>query len=199
VLAAACWTLAIAGEPPTPAPGPAAPLPPPPTAVAPKEPADVLFDLARFVEWPPGSFSSPGSPFVVGILGEDPFGPGLDRALARRQAHGRSIVVRRFRNLDEYRPCQLLYVGRAKARLMSSVLEFLDFLGEHSVLTVSVDDEFVRRGGVVRLSPRPDGSGFDFEINRKTAEREHLVISSELLELAKVEPPPAPPGAGSEP
>ncbi len=149
----------------------------------------MLFDLARFVEWPRERFPSSGAPLVVGILGEDPFGPTLDRELAHRRAHGHPIVVRRFRNLDEYRPCHVLFVGRSKARLMKEVLDFLGFLGERSVLTVSEREDFVRLGGVVRLVERPGGSGFDFEINRAAADRAHLEISSELLELAKVTPP----------
>lgn len=175
------------------------PTPPAPSSPAASGPADVLFDLARFVEWPRARFASADAPLVVGILGEDPFGPALDRELTHHRAHGRPIVVRRFRNLDGYRPCHVLFVGSSKARLMKEILDFLGFLGERSVLTVSERADFVRLGGVVRLIQRPDGSGFDFEINRRAADRAHLEISSELLELAKVTPPASPEPDEAEP
>jgi hypothetical protein len=36
-------------------------------------------NLARFVEWPEGSFSSPGDPIVLAVAGEDPFDGALER------------------------------------------------------------------------------------------------------------------------
>ena len=37
-----------------------------------------LFNFAQFVDWPPDAFTAPGQPFVIGVLGKDPFGPELD-------------------------------------------------------------------------------------------------------------------------
>src|SRR5208337_871019 len=34
--------------------------------------AVLLFNLARFVDWPPGAFSGPDSPIFIGIMGRDP-------------------------------------------------------------------------------------------------------------------------------
>jgi hypothetical protein len=33
-----------------------------------------VYNFSRFVEWPPQSFTAPNEPFVIGILGSDPFG-----------------------------------------------------------------------------------------------------------------------------
>ena len=37
-----------------------------------------LFNFAQFVEWPPSAFHEPADPIVIGVLGDDPFGPYLD-------------------------------------------------------------------------------------------------------------------------
>src|SRR5260221_4758572 len=40
-----------------------------------------LFKFGDFVEWPEAVFAQPNAPFVIGILGEYPFGPNLDPSL----------------------------------------------------------------------------------------------------------------------
>ncbi len=33
-----------------------------------------LFNFSQFMEWPPDAFPTPDTPFVIGVLGADPFG-----------------------------------------------------------------------------------------------------------------------------
>src|SRR4051812_38643992 len=42
--------------------------------------AAYLFKFTKFVEWPASAYASNDAPFVIGIVGRDPFG-GLDRIL----------------------------------------------------------------------------------------------------------------------
>jgi hypothetical protein len=153
--------------------------------------ARAVVDLALYVEWPADAFAGPRAPFVIGILGADPFAGALDEAVRGRRAHGRSIVVRRYRNLDEYEPSHVLFVSEPKARLIDVVRDFLDSLDRRAVLTVGEREDFARRGGLVRLIVGPDGIGF--EIDAESARRAGLAIGSELLELA-ASPPAVGPG-----
>ena len=41
-----------------------------------------LFNFTQFVEWPDTTFSDPTAPFVIGVLGEDPFGKSLNDVVA---------------------------------------------------------------------------------------------------------------------
>jgi hypothetical protein len=157
--------------------------------------ARAVVDLALYVEWPANAFAEPRSPFVIGVLGADPFAGALDQEVRGRRAHGRSIVVRRYRNLDEYEPSHVLFVSESKARLIGVIREFLDSLDRRAVLTVGEPEDFARRGGLVRLIERPDG--IDFEIDADGAGRVGLAIGSELLELAEPPPPPPPVGPGA--
>jgi len=43
--------------------------------------AGFLFNFAKYVEWPADAFDKPDSPISIGIVGADPFGEDLDRAL----------------------------------------------------------------------------------------------------------------------
>ena len=57
--------------------------------------AAYLYKFAAFVEWPKSSFSQPDSPLNVCIVGFDPFGAYLDRAIAGQRIGERPVVARR--------------------------------------------------------------------------------------------------------
>src|SRR5690242_13839245 len=40
--------------------------------------AEFIYNFAQFIEWPGSAFASPDAPFVIGILGDDPFGPRFE-------------------------------------------------------------------------------------------------------------------------
>ena len=43
--------------------------------------AAFLYNIAKFVEWLPDAFPSPGAPIVIGLLGDDPGSRNLEAAL----------------------------------------------------------------------------------------------------------------------
>jgi hypothetical protein len=58
--------------------------------------AAFLFNFTQFIDWPAATFPVADSPFVIGVLGEDPFGPYLDETVAgekkRRSSFSRSAL-----------------------------------------------------------------------------------------------------------
>src|SRR6185295_10763354 len=66
----------------------------PPPAPSPTEyevKAAFLYNFARFVEWPAEARHDPGTPFVIAVLGHDPFGGVLDETVAGKTVGGRPI------------------------------------------------------------------------------------------------------------
>ena len=61
--------------------------------------AAFLLNFAKFVEWPRVAFAEAGSPLVLGILGENPFGDALDRTIKDKTINNRPLVVKGFRCL----------------------------------------------------------------------------------------------------
>ena len=41
-----------------------------------------LLNFAHFVRWPPAALADETSPFIIGVLGDDPFGNSLDGIVA---------------------------------------------------------------------------------------------------------------------
>jgi hypothetical protein len=140
-----------------------------------------LFNFAQFVDGPAESFPSPEAPFVIGVLGQDPFGPQLDDAVRGEQAQGRRIVIERYRNVAEIRNCNILFIGRSEAGHLGEILAALQ---GRSILTVSDADPAGPRGVMIRLVN--ENSRVRLRIDVAAAKAGNLTISSKLLRPAEI-------------
>jgi hypothetical protein len=143
--------------------------------------AAFLFNLARFVEWPPLTAAASREPFGICILGKNPFGSTLDEAVQGKTIGGRVIAVRLISGVQRADGCQILFVTSAEARRFKPVAYVLKGKG---VLTVGEVPGFIGDGGIVNLSV--DGGRLRFEINPGAAEEQQIRISSKLLSLAQI-------------
>src|SRR5258705_10422484 len=60
--------------------------------------AAFLFNFTQFVEWPPSSFTSAQAPFVIGILGKDPFGTYLEEIISGERINGHPLVIEHYKD-----------------------------------------------------------------------------------------------------
>lgn len=148
--------------------------------------AAFLFNFAHFVEWPAEAFADTNAPIVIGILGEDPFGPVLDKILEGETIKDRKLVVKRFRQVEELESCHVLFISKSEKDHIDQILASL---GDASIFTVGDTAGFARRGGVTNLFLQ--GNRVRFEINVQAAKRKGLKISSQLLALGTVVGSPA--------
>jgi hypothetical protein len=143
--------------------------------------AAFLYKFAKFVEWPEDAPVADRPAVVIGVLGVDPFGEALDAAVRGKTVNGRALSVRRFAELRDLEPCQILFVSASEGRRLP---EILTRLGGSPVLTVGEPETFTRDGGIVRLVT--EDNKVRFEINVDAAEHAGLRISSKLLALARI-------------
>src|ERR1700745_2383489 len=111
--------------------------------------AGFIYNFAKFVEWPSTSFPQSDAPIVIGILGTDPFGSGLDRIVADKKIGSRGFVVRRYKwskDLKDLRECQILFVSSSEKAHTDEILEFVKWL---PILTICETPGFAERGGVI--------------------------------------------------
>jgi hypothetical protein len=156
--------------------------------------AEFLPLFAQFVKWPAESFPDTNAPLVVGVLGDDPFGEALDRAVGKQKtAGGRKLVVKRMRDVADVTTCHVLFISRSEKDNIEPVLGALAQAGR-AVLTVADTEGFAHRGGIINFVLQ--GRKVRFEINREAASRRGLSISWELLNLTNAV---AATGKGSSP
>jgi hypothetical protein len=142
--------------------------------------AAYLYKFGAFIEWPNTAFESDNSPANLCVVGEDPFGPVLDKAVDEQRIGNRAIVVRRLKAVARDSGCQILFVDGSDAQRVSQTLEAVR--GE-SVLTITDGAKKPEATGIINFVIADNK--VRFEIDDQAASHNKLTISSKLLGLAK--------------
>jgi hypothetical protein len=140
-----------------------------------------LFNFTRFVEWPASAFTAPDSPFVIGVLGHDPFGSDLDDVARGETVNGRPLVVKRIQTVQDATACQILFIAQSE---QANLDEILTALTRSNTLTVSDLDGAAQRGAMIRLVT--DRDKIRLRINVDSARAAGLTISSKLLRASEI-------------
>jgi hypothetical protein len=143
--------------------------------------AAYLYNFALFVEWPADAFTAPDAPFVVGIVGSDPFGWAIDRTVRDKRINSRRIVVERLQSSQDVRHCHMLFVSGSDGALSADLAKRLDRL---PILIVGDAPTPSTPGGAVAFTVHDNKVGF--EIDLQATKRTRLKISSKMLSLARV-------------
>lgn len=133
--------------------------------------------FARYVSWPAPGLAA-GDPFVLCMIGGDPFGRTLDDAVASQTIDGHRVVVRRLASLAGSGACQIAFVRGGGGQ---STGQMLAALGTRPILTVT-DARAGAQRGIIHFAV-VDGR-VRFYIDEAEAARRGLTISSRLLALA---------------
>jgi hypothetical protein len=140
-----------------------------------------LFNFSRFVEWPATAFPSANAPFVMCILGNDPFGDELDEVVKGEIVNGRPLVVRRLQSAEGVTECHMLFVHQSEERRLGEALSRID---HRSTLTVSDLPGAAQRGVMIRLVT--EQGRIRMRVNVESARAADLTISSNLLRSAEI-------------
>ena len=140
-----------------------------------------LFNFTQFIEWPAASFPAPATPFIIGVLGQNPFGGALEEAVRGEVANGRPFVIRYFRRVEDIDTCHILFISRSETNRLRSIFSQLQ---GRNILTVGDANQFAERGGVVCFVVRNQRVGL--KINLSAAREAQLTISSKLLRPAEI-------------
>lgn len=140
-----------------------------------------LYNFANFVEWPVDAFSSPTSPLKMCLYGAVPFGEFLDMVNGAT-IRDRVLDVIRTTDYEKIRAgCHILFVGIDRTNELEQFFKNINHL---FVLSVGNTEDFATRGGVVNIMRTSDQQSF--EINLAKAIENGLLISSDLLALARI-------------
>ncbi len=138
-----------------------------------------LFKFSAYVEWPPQSFSDATAPFVIGILGKDPFGNKLEDIVKNRLVQGRAVLIKHYKRVDEVTDAHILYINSSEVKNREQINASLTGKG---ILTVT--ESAWGSGSIVNFII--EENKVRFEIDPKVAVQAGLKLSSKLLGIAKV-------------
>jgi len=150
---------------------------PPPTEYQIK--AAFLYNFAKFVDWPAQAFENQKSEFIIGILGDNPFGEDLARIVAGKNVNERTISIQKFTDSEDILKCHILFISTSEKNRLPEIIEKLK---GRAVLTVSEMERFNESGGIINFVR--EASKIRFQINDPAAKAIQLKISSKLMSLA---------------
>jgi len=143
--------------------------------------AAFLYHFGNYVQWPPEDCPTDKDRFVIGVIGDDPFGPALDAIAEAKAIQGRKVLVRRFASVQACTHCHIVFVARSATATLTDLPE--PPWGTHA-LVVSDVPGMASRGAVVSFFTL--ANKVRFEVNPAAAKRAGLKISSKLLRLARI-------------
>lgn len=141
--------------------------------------AAFLMVFAKYTEWPAQRLG-PEQPVIMGVVGDSPIAPALEKLAGNATVNGHKVMVRHLRTVAEAQGCHLLYFPAAVERQLQEVR---GRLAQEGVLTVGETSFFMGFGGGVHLF-HEEGS-LQFVVNRAVLDQSRLRVASKALNLAK--------------
>jgi len=141
-----------------------------------------LYRFTQFVEWPAEDGAAGDRPFVIGIAGEDPFGPVLDDTVRDEKVQeSRPIVIKRLHDDETLPKCDLLFIAQSEKDRLKHLL---GKVRGQAVLTVADTGAAAEQGVMINLLV-VQGS-VKMEINQEALAAAGMKVSAKLLTLAKI-------------
>ncbi len=142
--------------------------------------AAYLFNFLKFVEWPGDPLADTHGHWIIGIVGDNPFGDGLKQIISGRTVQGHELQVRQFQPGEDLHACHVLFISASEKKRLPSMLAALS---GSTVLTVADMDHFIEAGGMIQFVVEDKRVRFAIDVG--ASGRARLKVSSKLLSLAR--------------
>ena len=140
----------------------------------------MLFNLTRFIDWPPNRMSDLQKPFQACYLGDVAFGSALNATFRGKQINGHPVTVANISTPAQAAQCHLLYIPSSERKNFRSLTSYLSHA---SVLTVC--ERQLGDPGIMIGLPLIDNH-IQIQVDLHLAQSSNLTISSKLLRIAAV-------------
>ena len=137
--------------------------------------AAFLFNLAKFVQWPPEKFAGEESALIIGIRGVEAV-DRFTRLLRSKTIGKRKLIVQRLTNLAELPSCHIVFVCRSEKEDPARWTEAGKLAG---ALTVGETQQFLEQGGMIQFAM--ESQELRLEINEQCARKAGLTIMANVL------------------
>ncbi|MCK5877634.1 MAG: YfiR family protein [Candidatus Marithrix sp.] len=141
--------------------------------------AGVIYNLSKFIDWPDITLSR--EKFNICLTSKTVFLDAM-KTFEKRKIRGLEVRIHVLKNItsNTLSVCQTLYINSSEQQLLSNILTLLN---NKSILTVSDLSNFSLQGGMIELIQIK--KRVQFAINLDAAKAVNLLISAQLLRLAK--------------
>ncbi len=110
--------------------------------------AAFLINLGSFISWPEKHFASEKEPFHICVLGNDPFGDGLNVLAENRYIDKHPVEIHRFNDTNQINTCEIIFICESEQLKFKMILNQLK---GWPILIVGDTSNFVLSGGMVQF------------------------------------------------
>lgn len=107
--------------------------------------ANHIYHFMETLRWP--ETATPSKELVLGIIGEDPFGPHLEQKMKDASIGGKSVKIVKFKNVDEIN-AHVLFVASKGAPPLADVLKKCS---GKPIVTIGESKDFLKAGGMINF------------------------------------------------
>jgi|GEM_PF-5858841 len=146
--------------------------------------AEWVYTLIPYIRW----IERPHKELTICTIGREPVHSRLEEIVRREELRAKEekakmppvIHIEKKNYESDFKDCHMLYVSTSENNKLSNILEKVE---GKQILTVSSLNDFADKGGIIEFVISSDG--VVVRINEKPAEKEKIVIDSDLLGFAK--------------
>ena len=146
--------------------------------------AAYLYNFAKYVEWPADYVpltTADGPAFVIGVVGNDPFGEALATIAREKKVGEKNIVIRHItKSTDDVRCHMIFFPANQNPTLVASVHAKVK---DAPILLVGETDDFLKSGGAISFFI--ESNRVRFEVSKSVAAAAKFKISSKLLNIGR--------------
>jgi hypothetical protein len=142
--------------------------------------AAFLYKFTGFVSWPSGSFASPDTPLIIGVIGDDQLAAETAQIVAGRTVDGRPLAVRRLNPTESAAGVHILFVARPETARFAQIAKALP---PTPMLVVTESEAAFKQGSAINFVLQDGRVRFDVSV--EAAERRGARLSSRLLAVAR--------------
>jgi hypothetical protein len=143
--------------------------------------ASFLEKFTRFIEWPPElHLEDLNKPFVIGVIGQIPFKPILDKMYDTQKIKNKKVDIRYISDLDKITGCHLLYISQSEYKRIDQILPYINGL---PILTVCDDMRYAKKGIQIILFVK--NNYVYFTIDQNAVNKSGLYMNTLLLKMSK--------------
>lgn len=139
--------------------------------------AAYLYKFGSYISWPADAFTDPGSPFVIGVAGDDDMADELTTLVAGRSLNGRPVLVRKIRAGQSIAGLHILFVAAGTEQGGT----LIDAARSNPTVCVTEGADGLGRGADMSFELIDDRVRFDVSL---AAHFSGIKVSSQLLSVA---------------
>ncbi len=138
--------------------------------------------FTRFVDWPEeSSISDTTKPFIIGIIGKNPYGKCLERIYEKQKIKNKAVEILPIQNLTDISKCHILFISKSEKRHLEKII---NITRSSPILTIADTKGFCEKN--VHINFYLDADKVRFEINNEAVKKAGLYMKYQLLERGKI-------------